>query len=130
LNPTRETLANASPSLCVGQRLVVCALSPSRHACDQGRYEQDNEHPEQKPGGFHGEARDAAESNRCRNERDDQKHQRVVKQITHDPISIACAAPSGAGEVSRAKRALLHGGSGKREISLGFGETAFAAAAF
>src|SRR5262245_42651254 len=41
---------------------VLDALGPSDESGHQRDHEQDDEHPEQKPGGLHGKAGDAAEA--------------------------------------------------------------------
>ena len=47
-------------------------------AGDERDHEQNDEHPEQKPRGIHGKARDAAKAHGCRNQGHHQKNDRIV----------------------------------------------------
>ena len=66
-----------------GLRNCQVELRSSHQSRDQGDDEEDDEHPEQKPGGLHGEAGNAAEADGCRDQRDDQEHERIVKKVSH-----------------------------------------------
>jgi len=56
---------------------------PSSGTSNEARHkrydEQDDEHPEEKPGALHGNARDATEAHRGRDQRNDKKHDCVVQ---------------------------------------------------
>src|SRR5689334_1984130 len=74
--------------------IVVSSKKPTARlpsgASDQSRNqrhnEQDDEHPKQKPGGLHREARDATETNCGRDERHDEKDERIVQKISHNDV--------------------------------------------
>jgi hypothetical protein len=88
-------------------------LGASHESRNQGYYEENNEHPEQQSGSFHGEAGDAAESDGRRDQCDDQEHQRIVKQIAHGHLGqFGYPQPTAAKPLSSCK------GNAAREIAV------------
>jgi hypothetical protein len=88
-------------------------LGASQQSRNQRYHEENNEYPEQQSGSFHGEAGDAAESDRRRDQRNNQEHQRIVQQIAYGYPQPTAAKPLSSCKGNAAREIAVPGNLGR-----------------